>query len=463
MTGQPNVLLIMTDQQRADALGCAAGWVNTPNLDRIAGEGVRFTNCLTNSPVCVPARLSLAAGLYPHNTGVWNNCGHTMPAETPTWMQTIRRAGYRTSLFGKTHWHPHNGVDLREREHLLSAYGLDDVDETPGPRACCRNRCRMIDQWEQAGLLQAYRDDYAERFRADPTLVRPSPLGVEHYYDTYVGEAATRYLSDYDRDEPWFCWVSFGGPHEPWDAPEPYASMYDPSKMPPALSRFADQGDRASGALDGMPGKSNNAELSPERIAAMRANYAGNVTLIDDQVGKLLEAVERRGELGNTVIAFISDHGEMNGDHGLVYKSQFLDGALRVPLLIRLPWAGAAGHVCERIVELNDIGPTLVEAIDGRIEHQQFAKSLIPLVRDPGAAMGDEALAEVDGELCLVTPEWKFAVNEAGEPYILFDRLRDPDEQYNLAGSPTVAHVEQSLRERMFERLMAAQLRRERQ
>ena len=100
---KPNILLLMTDQQRWDALGCYQDWLQTPNLDLIANEGIRFTNCVTNSPVCIPARLSMATGLYPHNTGVWNNVKNQMDCHIPTWMQAIRSAGDRTSLFGKTH------------------------------------------------------------------------------------------------------------------------------------------------------------------------------------------------------------------------------------------------------------------------------------------------------------------------------------------------------------------------
>ena len=99
----PNILLLMTDQQRADALGASGGWVPTPNLDRLAAEGMRFANCVTTSPVCVPARLSLATGLYPHHTGVWQNQRSQPSPDQPTWMQRVRAAGYRTALFGKTH------------------------------------------------------------------------------------------------------------------------------------------------------------------------------------------------------------------------------------------------------------------------------------------------------------------------------------------------------------------------
>src|SRR5918998_3955442 len=118
-----NLLLIMTDQQRWDALGCVGGWVETPHMDRIAAEGLRFPNAYTNSPVGVPARVSLAIGRYPHNHGVWRHKRYTLPAKRPTWMGAIRDAGYSTSVFGKTHLHPHTG-HLREREPLVRDYGF---------------------------------------------------------------------------------------------------------------------------------------------------------------------------------------------------------------------------------------------------------------------------------------------------------------------------------------------------
>jgi len=277
---KPNILLLMTDQQRWDALSCRGGWVRTPNLDGIGSEGIRFTNCVTNSPVCVPARLSMATGWYPHNTGVWNNMHHQMSPTTPTWMQAIREAGYRTSLFGKTHLHPHTG-DLRDRENLMHAYGLDDVNEIGGPRASARVFSYMTAEWEAKGLWEKYQADYAERFSTKPYLVRPLVLGLENYADVYVGGQARRYLENYNRPQPWFCWVSFGGPHEPWDAPEPYASMYAPDAMPPAIPRPVDDRDRPRGHLDELMAKMNP-EFEPGEIGRLRANYAGNVTLIDD-------------------------------------------------------------------------------------------------------------------------------------------------------------------------------------
>ena len=147
MARRPNVLWLMSDQHNANCTGFAGHPnVKTPNMDRIASEGIRFTNCVTNSPICIPTRLSMATGHYPHNTGIWDNEKHVLNPETPTWMQAVRNAGYRTSLFGKTHLHPHQSLvlnemgtmasnagsddagqtDLRDREPLMNAYGLDD-------------------------------------------------------------------------------------------------------------------------------------------------------------------------------------------------------------------------------------------------------------------------------------------------------------------------------------------------
>ena len=214
----------------------------------------------------------------------------------------------------KTHLHPHNG-DLREREgDLMNAYGLDDVNEIGGPRASANVLSHMTAMWEEKGLWEAYRADYRERFSTKPHLVRPSTLGLEDYADVYVGQQAKQYLQNYEREQPWCCWVSFGGPHEPWDTPEPYASMYNPEDMPPAIPPPPTE-KRPSGHLDRLMQRVNPTFDSGE-IGRLRANYAGNVTLIDAQVGELLDTIEARGELENTIIVHTSDHGEMNGDYG---------------------------------------------------------------------------------------------------------------------------------------------------
>jgi arylsulfatase len=448
---RPNILMVMTDQQRWDAMGCVSDWLVTPNIDSIANSGMRFSDAYTNSPVCIPARVSLASGRYPHNTGVWENKNkYTMPPETPTWMQGLRSAGYATSVFGKTHLHPHTG-DLRDREHLLHAYGLDHVDEIAGPRATNVARSHMTDRWEAAGVYSAYKEDSRDRIQNQPWVARPTPVPLEHYADVYVGQQAKAWLQDYDRPEPWFCWVSFGGPHEPWDAPEPYASMYDPAAMPAPLEAEPYRPQRPRGVLDRR--LRQRPDLPAEDIARLRANYAGNMTLIDDQIGEILLALNERGELDDTVIALVSDHGEMNGDFGLLYKQNFLNPAVRVPFLIKAP-GKAAGAISAVPVELMDIGATLLDLAGAEPVKGSFAKSLVPVLDDPSLPHREAALSELSGEVMLATSEWKVALNSNGKIYLLFDLVNDPHEQVNLAGRPEVEAVAQDLRKLALERLI---------
>ena len=453
---KPNILLIMTDQQRWDAMSCSGNWVRTPNMDRIASEGVQFTNCVTNSPVCIAARVSLATGLYPHNTGIWKNETYLMPPDTPTWMQAVRDTGYRTSVFGKTHLHPHsNGSDLRKREYLLHAYGLDDVDEIPGPRASRRVLSHMTALWQQKGVWAAYRADVEERLNNKPYVVRPTILGLENDADVYVGQQAKKYLTNYNRVEPWFCWVSFGGPHEPWDAPEPYASMYDPRSMPNPAPRPPAAGNRPRGDLDT---RMNTNRFNPKfvdgEVAKLRADYAGNITMIDDQIGEILETIQARGELDKTVIVLCSDHGEMNGDYGMIYKKNFLNGSVRIPFLVRIPDTlnnGVINRICDSPVEWIDIGPTLVELVGGKMKHHQFGKSLCPVLDGREEDHREFAISQFAGETMLLNREWKIVLNTRNEPYLFFDVHNDPSETNNIAAVPKMKALETELHSQILE------------
>jgi len=457
---KPNILLIMTDQQRWDSLGVVSPWMRTPNMDRIAQEGMHFTNCITTSPVCIPARRAMASGLYAHITGVWDN--RFTPLDTPTWMSCIRDAGYRTSVFGKTHLNAHGG-DLRNVAYLLHAQGLDDVNETVGPQGCTRVLSHMTAEWATLGLWEAYKKDLEERDAKKPYVARPSTLGLEHYYDTYVGRKAKEYLETYGRNQPWFCWVSFGGPHEPWDAPEPYASEYAPEAMPKALTGDMRGGaDRPRGRLDKR--LQSRLGLTPNDVAALRANYAGNVSLIDDMIGSIFDVIEARGEMSNTVVALVSDHGEMNGDFGLLYKGNFLESAARIPFLIRTPETaagsvGATRQICTSPIEWFDLGPTLVELAGGEIAYPQFAKSLLPCLNVGTTQIRDESLCELSGEIMIRSPRWKMAVNAGGKTYLLFDLENDPTESRNLAGLGDYRDVEAAQLLRMRERILEAQMK----
>lgn len=455
MSNKPNILFVMTDQQRWDALGTVSPWLDTPNLDRLANEGTRFTECVTTTPICIPARFTLATGLYPHNNGIWSNVNYAIPAGTPTWMKRVRAAGYRTSLFGKTHLHPHRG-DLREREGLMHEIGIDDVDEIGGPRASATVMSHMTARWEELGYLDAYREDFRERFANKPHVVRPSVLPLEEYADVYVGQQAATYLREYDRSEPWCCWVSFGGPHEPWDTPEPFASRYDPAAMPAPVERPITNPARPTGWLDHYMARSTP-DFEPGDVEAMRANYAGNVTLIDDQIGAIFDAIKARGEWDDTAIVFTSDHGEMNGDWNLIYKMNFLDGALRVPLIVKIP--GCTPGVSHSMAENGDAGATMVEIAGGEHAHRQFAQSLADIVADETTEHRANSISEFRGEFMIVDESWKAAINRDGACYLLFDRKNDPRETTNLAGLPDYHDVESKYRLAILERVAQSQLK----
>jgi len=452
MKTKPNILFIMCDQLRADALGCTGNWVKTPNIDRIAHEGVRFSNCVTNSPVCLPARVSLATGRYPHNTDVWDNCPFELPEGTPTWMAAIRNAGYRTSLFGKAALH-RRGPDIRNFEHVLNSYGLDDVDEIRGPRASVDTICHMTARWESLGLLEAFRKDIKERTGKNETLVRPSPLPLAEYYDVYVGQQAKNYLRNYNRAEPWFCWVSFAGPHEPWDTPEPYASMYRPNEMPEPRKRPPLRAQGPTGELDRRFAESSE---KIENAQELRASYAGKVTLIDDQVGEILKEIENRAELDRTVILFTSDHGEMNGDYNLIHKSNFLNPAVRIPLIVSTPEIknspSSAGKIFDHPIELFDAGPTLADSAGTRISYRHFARSLAPTLRDPKVEHRSFALTEFKHELMYLDRDWKLMLNRDGEPYRLFNVKNDADEMEDLVDRKEQKALIADLKKKLLER-----------
>ncbi|MCC2098857.1 MAG: sulfatase-like hydrolase/transferase, partial [Hyphomicrobiales bacterium] len=232
----PNILFIMCDQLRADCVEPEAADVKTPAIASLAREGLWSSNCFTNAPECIPARASLITGLYPHQSGITFNQPYTADVARPNWLQAIRAAGYHTSLFGKTHLHVTRG-NMSDYQPWLAELGFDTANECGGPRELAIRDCELTRTWREAGLWDSYRADFKERFETVPHMVRPSPLGVDHYYDVFVAQRAKQFLETYESKQPFFCHVSFPGPHEPYDAPEPYASLYDPAKMKPAIRR----------------------------------------------------------------------------------------------------------------------------------------------------------------------------------------------------------------------------------
>lgn len=465
---RPNILILMTDQQRADHMSCVGHpALRTPNMDRLAAEGILFSHACTTSPVCMPARASFMSGLYPHNHGMWENSGH-LPEGEESLFRRLQQAGYRTAHIGKSHYYAHGPGHLKAHEAYLHARGLEDVHETTGPWGTTSSDSYMTDRWAELGLLDAFREDYAKRAEHGAPAVWPSPLPVEEFPDSYVGRTATEYLERYSDDRPFCLFVGFGGPHDPFDAPGNYAEMYAPSQMPPAIpaaepdewvpEHVKQQATRDRGARGYF--SSAQPQLRPNQIAALRANYCGKISLIDHWFGQVLSAVEERGWAEQTLVVFWSDHGEMAGDHERLYKNVFYESALRVPLILRWPERIVPNAVSDALACTVDMFPTVLEAAGVEVGERSQGTSLWALVESPGTEIRKTVFSEAlgpCGEIMARTRAWKYTMDRSGQGWALFDLRNDPDEQVNLVGREDCRAVEFEMREKILVFLASAQ------
>lgn len=436
----------MTDQHRADALGCAGGGMaETPNVDRIAAAGTRFARAACTSPLCAPSRASLASGLYPHRLGILGN-RHSFPLDRPTYYQALRREGYRVAVVGKTDLHKSDhAYGRRGNLPVMYHYGFTDPLETEGKRNAGRPR-RSGAGGEPAapgspapaGPYQAYLQEcgWLDRFAAEMARserlpvwrTSPSPLPVEHYHDSFIGRRACEFLERADDESPWHLFVSFAGPHDPWDCPEAYAAPWRERTFPEPIPR------RGEGKPRWVRHKAEtqSAGMGADDLRDVRAHYAGAISLIDAWVGRMLDLLRDRGWADRTVVVFCSDHGEMLGDHGLFLKSVMYESAVRIPLIVSVPGQPHPGSVSDALVELIDLHPTLLELAGagdgvGRLD----ARSLMPLLRGEAAEGKAQQIALLDHCRMICDREYKFIenINDRNELYRIAD---DPHESRNL-------------------------------
>jgi choline-sulfatase len=447
MLKQYNILFIMTDQFAFEAIGAWNPVVSTPNLDQLVNSGIVFERCYTNSPLCLPARAALATGLYPQELGLIDNYGEGLDIGAETWMQALLRAGYASAVFGKVHLHRFP-KDMRETVDLTKAMGYEVVDELPGPRTYASVGSSYYDYLQERGLLEIYRADIERRAKC-PFDATPTPLPTEDYADVYIANRAIEHLSSYAEDRPWFCTVSFGGPHDPWDAPQEYVDRYLNTEMPlPRVKPISRNIDRPKGVYDEILNGKYDLQLTQDilqmtmqDIEALRRSYYGHVSLIDEQIGRILQCVTDRGEMDRTIIVFTSDHGEQNGDYGLLFKQTFFESSVRVPLVFSLP----ANHPMYGVrrynhaVELLDVGATVchLAGIDSSYGH---ARSL--LSSDENGKAKQTIVSQIFGETMALHDSVKAVWNRDGAIYLLFDLNCDPFETDNLAGTAQAQELE---------------------
>ena len=341
----------MTDQHRWDALGCAGNSkIRTPNLDGLASSGVHFSNACTSTPVCVAARMSLITGQRSSRTHwVTNRCLSGPLSELPTMMGLLMREGYWTQGIGKMHFRGrHYGLrDLVTMEECAEHITDDDY----------------LMYLRRKGVRNRYPMGLRDLLYYQP---QTNGLHFELSMNNYVGDLSVEFLRSHIRyrgERPFFLWSSCTSPHPPFAPCEPYDSMYDPDEMDLPVNVDRPLSDIPS-FLWGNRGRLDGAHRDPDRIRRIRALYYGLVSHVDDVFGRIIEEVKALGLWEDTVILFVSDHGDMLGDHGLSQKSCPYEPSVRIPMILRWPGRTEPGRVCDDLVGLTDILPTLIKELD---------------------------------------------------------------------------------------------------
>jgi len=420
----PNILFICTDQFKADCAGYAGHpLVRTPNLDRLAARGTVFTNCYSNSPVCVPARASMFTGLYPHEVCAYDNAA-PFDCRVPAWTNRLSDSGYRCRATGKLDF-------LYDTD-----YGMEEVDTRHGhdtsPDITAYFRNPIVPRVDSRAQIDAFIDEkpHGDRRFVEETLrfLREESPGLE---------------------SPWVQYLGLNSPHPKWVIPERYFRMYPleeielpvlPGGWPPHLHPALAAANHYN--------KFDEAPFAEIKIRRARAAYYGMITMLDEWLGEVLDSLEKSGRAGETVVVFTADHGEMLGEHGMWFKSCPYDQAARVPLIIAGPGFGRGevqapvSHVdlAASILEISGVGP--FEGLRGR--------SLVSLAA--GSESGEErwAYSELNNEgnttgvFWLRKGPWKY-VHFVGMPPLLFNLEEDPGELENLAGRPAHRGAEQEL------------------
>ncbi|NMC06937.1 MAG: sulfatase-like hydrolase/transferase [Candidatus Lokiarchaeota archaeon] len=457
---RPNFLFIFPDQHRGDwmpypddvlaKLGMSRLSLRMPVIEGLMARGVTFYNCVTPSPLCAPARSSLASGLRYDKTGVKGN-GHNHPLELKTFYTVLRDAGYTVGGCGK--------FDLRKADHFYAGTGWTEKHARLGfsegfvidnggkhdaircgttykdPASGRRKRhadpttappnCPYMKYLNDRDLMMVHVRDFARRAKVLGMQLnsKPTPLPDDAYCDNWVGRNALDILKRFPADKPWFLQVNFVCPHEPWDVTRPMRDAWKDVDF---------------------PGPNHGSRIAASSEKKVRQNYAAMIENIDRNAGLIIDEIARRGELGNTIIVYSSDHGEMLGDFKQYGKSRPERGSVCVPLVIAGPGI-VSGVVSGALVELQDIAATFVDLAGLAMPEAKDSISLRPLLegklsnhRDHVVSAlgdwGDHASSRKAGWRMVSDGRFKLVLR-AGGVAKLFDLDADPWENVNVAAA----------------------------
>ncbi|MEN3271833.1 MAG: hypothetical protein V7636_594 [Actinomycetota bacterium] len=491
------ILFITTDQQRYDTLGCNGGTLaRTPVVDALAASGVRYERAIPQSVVCMPSRSTMLTGQHPTTHGVWMN-GVPLPVDAPSVAAVLHDAGYRTALVGKAHFEPYFDPFMRFTENATSATGTTPPGGTHrGFEHLELATHGAVGQLHYARWLRANHPEAMSMFYAavDADLqvassgdgdtgapqVHVNPIPREWYHTDWVADRTISWLDGLAADDDWFCWMSFPDPHHPWDPPQSEVGRVDWRDVPLPAGYPESAAEREAiidckprhwrlwydGALVSnfeAPARWVPATLTADQVREVNARNAVECELIDEAIGRVLAAIEARGWTDDVDIVFTTDHGELQGDFGLLFKGPYhVDGLMRLPLVWRpAPSAGVTSAVVGTGVGLIDLAPTFC-AIAGLDAPDWMQGTALP------TAAGDErpsVLTEWDSELfgvgvhlrTVTSDRWvcttygEGTVHDGSEGE-LYDLVDDPLQQHNRWDDPDMRAQRDDLVDHLRER-----------
>lgn len=501
-SGKPDIMFFMLDQIAAKWLeGGDALPVSTPNLDRLRSMGTTFNHAITSNPVCCPARATIATGLSSRGHGVLKN-GYCLNEKLPTFMHSLQSHGWKTAAVGKLHFQPH----YKGFRYDLNQYGYDIVHNTEDGRGG-----EWLDwikdnhsEYYEAALATIWTPDIPEfkdygsdgedlctriknirssfkwgkgtPYEACPDY-HPLPLPKELSQTEWITKHAVDIIKTTPLNQPLHTFISYVQPHDPFCPPEEYMSLIDLESIPKPVEPTWPSDENHPKCFD---------ELSmvqtkiPENWDLIRQYFYADIIHLDDQLGTVLDALESSGRLDKTYIFFLADHGEMLFDHGIRSKGPYhYDACIRVPLILTGPGI-QKGNVCNEIVQLEDIAPTIFDIADitppelkifqeretpfGTSLRQNLpalpGTSLFQICKEGATTKGREyAYSESFNNMFSTSPsawartirnsKYRFTIYPNGSGIQLFDLQNDPDETINLADDPSMKNIRDELNEQL--------------
>jgi len=487
---KPNFLIFVVDEMQSFTVGCNGNKeVKTPNIDKIADEGVTFKRAYCNNPVCCPSRSTMITGLTPRQHGCLYN-DIILPKNVPTITETLVRHGYRTHSVGKHHFQHFGGGygdsaesrkgwmngDIKSLPEMY--YGFQTSDFVGGHVNYCfgdyvnwlvANHPKVYDKYKSENAY--YKKDEVNAWRME--------VPAELHYNAWIADRSIDFINSLKDDENFFLWCSFPDPHEPFAACKPYSEMYNPDNITLNPSWAIESGlSIESGDLTHLKKmrKGLIEHLDEQSLREAVAQTYGMVTHIDYNIGRVLKHLEEKGLEDNTIIVFMADHGDYLGSHNLLFKNVWpYEEVVRVPFIWKVPGAYNPGTVSEDIVSLLDFAPTILSYVDidqdemdfkwiiggkGQVDHIWLPGRSLKKYLESGEKLKKKpAIIEFDTNpyrgpcyrvRTIVEEKYKMAIFPINGGGMLFNLENDPNELNNLYNNPEFTKIRAELTEKLL-------------